>query len=149
MKTEIQKICDILTHSFKKNAWHGPAVLEVLSDIDENIVDNKINTTHSILELVGHMTAWKTFVTEKLQGNESFDVSEEMNFPTSKSLSEAVNSLRKSQEKLLQSLKQFPAERLTEVVPNRPYKFFTMIHGVIHHDLYHLGQIVLIKRIHE
>ena len=95
------------------------------------------------------MTAWKTFVTEKLQGNESFDVSEEMNFPTSKSLSEAVNSLQKSQEKLLQSLKQFPAERLTEVVPNRPYKFFTMIHGVIHHDLYHLGQIVLIKRIHE
>ena len=124
-------------------------MLEVLRDIDEGIVNKKINTTHSILELVGHMTVWRTFVTERLLGGKNFEVTDEMNFPTPASWPEALDALLISQEKLLQSLEQFPTQLLSEVVPNRPYKFFTMIHGIIHHDLYHLGQIVLIKRIHE
>jgi uncharacterized damage-inducible protein DinB len=149
MKTDIQKLCNILKYSFEKNAWHGPAVMEVLNDIDESIVSKKIGATHSILELVGHMTVWRTFVTEELLGNSGFRVSDEMNFATPESWPKAIHTLLDSQEKLLQSLEQFPAERLSEIVPNRPYKFFTMINGIIHHDLYHLGQIVLIKRIHE
>jgi len=149
VKTEVQKICDILKHSFEKNAWHGPAVMEVLIGIDEGIVHKKINDTHSIFELVGHMTSWRTFVTEKLIGNEGFEVTDATNFPVLINWPQALNSLQESQSKLLQALEQFPSERLHEVVPNRPYKIFTMVHGIIHHDLYHLGQIVLIKRIHQ
>ena len=149
MKTDVQKLCNILKHSFEKNAWHGPAVMEVLNDIDESIVNKKIGATHSILELVGHMTVWRTFVTERLLGHENFEVTDEMNFSPPESWAKALDALLISQGKLLESLKQFPSERLSEIVPNRPYKFFTMINGIIHHDLYHLGQIVLIKRIHE
>lgn len=149
MKTETQKICDILRHSFEKNAWHGPAVMEVLMDMDESIVHEKLKTTHSIIELVGHMTSWRVFVTERLLGNEGFEVTDTLNFPVITDWLQALDSLRDSQTKLLQALEQFPSERLHEVVPNRPYKFFTMVHGIIHHDLYHLGQIVLLKRINE
>lgn len=148
MKTEIQKISDILRHSFEKNAWHGPTVMEVLMSMDERMVNKKIKTTHSIIELVGHMTSWRIFVTERLLGNEGFEVNDELNFPVSESWLKTVNALMESQQKLLHALEQFPADRLHEVVPNRPYKFFTMVHGIIHHDLYHLGQIVLIKKIH-
>jgi hypothetical protein len=44
-------------------------------------------------------------------------------------------------------LEKTPNEKLQEVVPGRKYKFFTMIHGIIHHDLYHTGQIVLLKKL--
>jgi uncharacterized damage-inducible protein DinB len=148
MKTEVQKLGDILRHTFEKNAWHGLAVMEVLNSMDERIVYKKFNSTHSIIELVAHMTAWRTFVIEELSGNIEYKVSEEMNFPVIKSWQEAVDGLVASQEKLLTSLEKFPDERLSEVVPNRPYKFFTILHGIVHHDLYHLGQIVLIKKIH-
>ena len=148
MKTEVQKLSDILRHTFEKNAWHGLAVMEVINSIDESIVHKKFNSTHSIIELVAHMTAWRVFVTEELSGNVNYKVSEEMNFPVVESWHEAVDGLVVSQEKLLTSLEKFPDERLSEVVPNRPYKFFTMLHGIVHHDLYHLGQIVLIKKIH-
>jgi uncharacterized damage-inducible protein DinB len=147
MKTEIQKIGDILRHTFEKNAWHGLAVMEVLNSIDEHIVHKKFNSTHSIIELVAHMTAWRTFVIEELSGNSEYKVSEEMNFPVIDTWQEAVYGLMTSQEKLLASLAKFPDERLGEVVPNRPYKFFTMLHGIVHHDLYHLGQIVMISKI--
>ncbi|MBK5278045.1 MAG: DinB family protein [Bacteroidia bacterium] len=149
MKTEIQTLCDILKHSFEKNAWHGPAVLEALSDIDEKIINKKINKTHSILELVTHMTAWRTYVINMLLGNDGFEISDEMNFQSEISWSHAIADLKESQVKLLIALESFPIENLHVLVPNRPYKFFTMLHGIIHHDLYHVGQIVLIKRIHE
>lgn len=123
--------------------------MEVLMDIDASIVYKKINTTHSIIELVGHMTFWRRLVTESLLGNKSFEVTDSLNFPVITDWLQALDSLRDSQTKLLQALAQFPSERLHEVVPNRPYKFFTMTHGIIHHDLYHLGQIVLLKRINE
>ena len=149
MKTEVQKLGNILRHTFEKNAWHGLAVMEVLNSIDEQIVHKKFNSTHSIIELVAHMTAWRVFVTEELSGNINYKVSQEMNFPVVKSWQEAVDGLVASQEKLLAQLEKFPAERLSDVVPNKLYKFFTMLHGIVHHDLYHLGQIVLIKKIHD
>jgi hypothetical protein len=31
-------------------------------------------------------------------------------------------------------------------VPSREYSFQTMLHGIVHHELYHLGQIALLKR---
>lgn len=149
MKTEVQKLGDILRHTFEKNAWHGLAVMEVLNAIDEHIVHKKFNANHSIIELVAHMTAWRVFVTERLVGNINFDVSEEMNFPDIKSWQKAVDELVASQKKLIAALEKFSDDRLGEVVPNRSYKFFTMLHGIVHHDLYHLGQIVLIKKMHE
>ncbi len=148
MKTEVQKLGDILRHTFEKNAWHGPAVMETLNSIDESIVYKKINSTHSIIELVAHMTAWRVFVMEELSGNANYKVSEEMNFSVMESWRQTVDALVVSQEKLLTSLEKFPDERLSEVVPNRPYKFFTMLHGIVHHDLYHVGQIVLLNRMH-
>ena len=147
MKTEVQKLGDILRHTFEKNAWHGLAVMEVINSTDERIVHKKFSSTHSIIELVAHMTAWRVFVIEELSGNLNYKVSEEMNFPVVKSWQEAVDGLVASQENLLKSIEKLPDERLSEVVPNRPYKFFTMLNGIVHHDLYHLGQIVLIKKI--
>lgn len=149
MKTEVQKLGDILRHTFEKNAWHGLAVMEVLNSMDEDIVHKKFNANHSIIELVAHMTAWRVFVTERLVGNINFDVSEEMNFPHIKSWQTAVDELVASQKKLLAALEKFSDDRLGEVVPNRSYKFFAMLHGIVHHDLYHLGQIVFIKKMHE
>ena len=149
MKTEVQKLGDILRHTFEKSAWHGLAVMEVLNSIDEDIVYKKFNANHSIIELVAHMTAWRVFVTERLVGNINFDVNEEMNFPQIRSWQTAVDELVASQKKLLAALEKFSDDRLGEVVPNRSYKFFTMLHGIVHHDLYHLGQIVFIKKMHE
>lgn len=36
--------------------------------------------------------------------------------------------------------------RLDEGIPKSEYTFYTMLHGVIHHDIYHSGQIVLLKK---
>jgi uncharacterized damage-inducible protein DinB len=147
MKSEIQKIIDILSHTYEKNAWHGPSVKETLSDVSIDQIHHRIGNGNSIIELVAHMTAWRNFVIEKLKGNDSFDVTDELNFPKGKDWQLVLNELDKSQSDLISALEKTPNEKLQEVVPGRKYKFFTMIHGIIHHDLYHTGQIVLLKKL--
>lgn len=148
-KTEIQNLIDTLLHTFEKNAWHGPAVLEALEDLSAVQAEQRIGNSHSIIELIVHMTAWRNFVCEKLEGNAAFDIdTDEMNFPNIKNLKTAIQELKASQKRLLKLLEQTPVEKLEEKVPGRPFKFKVMLNGIIHHDLYHTGQIVLLKKYH-
>lgn len=145
-KTEIQLLVNTLTHTFEKNAWHGPAVAEALQGITPAMANHRVGTSHNILELVAHMTAWRNFVAEKLEGNDTFEITDDLNFPTSGHWPEVVTALYKSQERLLNILPQTPASLLDQKVPGRPYTFRIMLNGIIHHDLYHTGQIVLLKK---
>lgn len=148
MKTEKEKIRRLLERTFEKGAWHGPSVKEAIAGISQEQSHHRFLNTHSIIELVTHMTAWRTYVTKRLLGDSVYEVSDEMNFPKSSDWKKAVDDLNKSQEELLKALDSFPEERFAELVPHPSAKltFYTLLHGIIHHDLYHTGQIKLIGK---
>jgi uncharacterized damage-inducible protein DinB len=148
MKTEIEKLTSLLKRTFEKGAWHGPSVKEVLKDITAEVAERRLPNTHSIAELVAHMISWRYYVIHRLEGNNSFTVTDEMNFPKEKKWSSLLEELEESQQKLLQSVEKFPVYKLNELVPvsEQNYTFNTLINGIIHHDLYHAGQIMLIKK---
>jgi uncharacterized damage-inducible protein DinB len=95
-----------------------------------------------------HMTAWRIFVIKKLEGDQEYKVAEEMNFPSSNNWSEALQALDDSQAALLQALESFDNARLYEIVRHSSYNYsyYTLLHGLIHHDLYHAGQIALTRK---
>ncbi len=148
MTMETQNIASLLQKAFVKNAWHGPSVLEVLNTITAEQSTTRIGTAHTIIELVSHMTAWRTFTTRKLEGDTDYKMTDALNFPSSGDWDQVVRELKESQEKLLQALERFPEEKLHEEVPHNTYHytFYTMLHGIIQHDLYHLGQIVVLTK---
>ena len=148
MERELKHLVKMLQHTFEKNAWHGPAVKEVLENVTESDAQKRLPDSHSIIELVAHMAAWRIFVVKKLQGNIEYKVTDEMNFPTPTEWSKTVVELDESQARLLEALKGFDSSKLYDPVPHGSYNynFYTLLHGIIHHDLYHTGQIALIKK---
>jgi uncharacterized damage-inducible protein DinB len=146
MKSEIQKIIDIVSHTFEKNAWHGPAVKEILASLKPEHANLRVGTSHSVEELIRHMAAWRGFAVKKLEGDQEFDLTDEQNFPAARNLNEAIELLEQSQQTLIKVLERTSDDVLDQGVPGRPYKYFTMLHGIIHHDLYHAGQIILILK---
>lgn len=148
MSTETQNIVSLLISTFEKNAWHGPSVKEVLGEIPAEHASKKIDGSHSIIELVAHMTAWRKFVLRRLEGDDHYNVEEHMNFPIATDWSKALQNLYQTQGELIAVLKTFPGTRLSEVVPHGAYRYtyYTLLHGIIHHDVYHIGQISLIKK---
>jgi uncharacterized damage-inducible protein DinB len=148
MENEIQKILSLLASTFEKNPWYGPSLKEVLSDIKPEQAFKKLEGTHTIIEIVAHMTAWRTFVIRKLEGDEHYSVEGHMNFPSVSDWSKVQQDLFESQAKLISALQNFPGTRLSEVVSHDSYRYtyYALLHGIIHHDVYHTGQISLIKK---
>ncbi len=140
-----------LTETFTGPAWHGPAIMEILPNIPLSKSLNRIGEGNNIAELVFHLTAWRTFAVEKLKGNASFDVTDEANFTRFQDISpdqwmQLVNNLQNTQNELLALLDSFSDEQLHDPVPGRSHDFFHLLTGVVQHDLYHLGQIVLLSK---
>lgn len=148
MKSEIEKLLRLLNRTYTSGAWHGPSVKEALKDIDEKVAEKRFPNTHSIIELVAHMTAWRRFVLAKLKGELDYTVPDEANFPTTNNWAQVLQELEESQMKLLHTIEGLPESKLSELVPHPIYKYtyYTMLHGIIQHDLYHTGQIMLIKK---
>lgn len=148
MSSEIQHILALLKSTFEKKAWYGPPVKVVLKDITPIQSTHRINNTHSIIELVAHMTAWRVFAVKKLEGDLEYTVTDEMNFPIPPDWDTTRKALYDSQAKLEEAIRRFDPALLHQPVPNSSfgYTFFTLLNGIIHHDTYHIGQIVLIKK---
>jgi uncharacterized damage-inducible protein DinB len=145
---EIENILSLFSSVFEKNAWYGPSVKEVLNDVRAEHASLRIKNTHSIIELVAHMTSWRTFVIKRLEGDNEFSVTDELNFPAVSDWAQAVRDLYEGHEKLIALLRIFPPVKLFEIVPHASYRytFYTLLQGIIHHDIYHIGQISLIKK---
>lgn len=139
-----EEISQNLIDIYNGDAWHGPNIMLVVSKIDVSKKDARIGNGHSVIELVMHMVAWRKFVTERLNGNNDFDISDENNFPLESNWQKAISELERSQNVLLEAISQFDPSRLDQTVPTRKDSFRKVLQGIIHHDLYHLGQITMI-----
>ena len=125
---------------------------EVLDQISLEMATQNTGDSHNIAELVHHIYAWRKYAIEHLEGNAAFEVADELNFVKYEAVStEDWIHLRKqlsdSQETLLTHLQKLSDEDLAKMVPRRKFDFEVLLNGVIHHDVYHLGQLVMLKNL--
>src|SRR5689334_22581059 len=65
----IERILDQLNRAYGGEAWHGPALRELLEDVTEDeATSHPIEGAHSILEVVTHVRAWMDVAVERLAG---------------------------------------------------------------------------------
>jgi uncharacterized damage-inducible protein DinB len=152
--SETARIADQLRRAFEGEAWHGDSVLELLADVDAKAAAaHPIKNAHSIWELVLHVAAWDDAVRRRA-GGKAVRVSAQQNFPPVTDTSEAawrkaVEHLKHTHDELVKAVAAFPDFRLREQVPGKSAKyhnFFYMFSGIVQHELYHAGQIALLKK---
>jgi uncharacterized damage-inducible protein DinB len=147
---EIKRIDEQLRRAFEGPAWHGPSLHELLADVTaEQAAARPLTGTHSIWELVLHVAAAKDLVRRRLAG-ERAELSSEEDWPAVTTTSEAawqesLASLRRAQTELQQTMAHVVDADLEGTVPGKDHSVYIMLHGLIQHDLYHAGQIALLK----
>jgi uncharacterized damage-inducible protein DinB len=152
--SETARIADQLRRAFSGGAWHGDSLLEILDGVTAAQASaHPVPHAHSIWELVLHIAAWDSAVLRRMNG-EAVTLSDEQNFPPARDTSEiawrrAVEHAQQVHEELVHAVSEFPDERLNDRVPGKKeayYTFYYMLHGVTQHELYHAGQIALLKK---
>jgi uncharacterized damage-inducible protein DinB len=148
---EAERLADQLQRAVEGPAWHGPALFELLGSVDAaEAVQRQLTGRHSIWEIVAHLIVWHHVPLRRLQG-EAVDPIPEEDWPAVPDAGDALwsstrDALRQSYRALHDAIRSFPDERLGETVPGKPYSLYVMLHGVVQHDLYHAGQIALLKQ---
>ncbi len=152
MATEITRLEEQLKRALEGEAWHGPSVLELLAGVSaRHAACHPIPGAHSIWEIVLHIGSDYDLVLRRLAGDgRQFSAAEDWPAcppPTEENWRQAVQVLTLLNGKLRQALRDFPSERLDDpLVPEVPYTAYTQFTGVTQHNLYHAGQIALLKR---
>lgn len=142
-----------LTACFEGPAWHGPAVLEVLDGVTaEQAAAHAIAGAHSIWELVLHLSGTYRLVLRRLDGDPR-QLSPDEDWPALPEPIEAewqasVTTLRTLNARLRERVRDRAAtlDADAPLIPEPAYTAFTQIVGMTQHDLYHAGQMALLRR---
>jgi uncharacterized damage-inducible protein DinB len=150
---ETERLALQLEHSVKGGAWHGPALLEVLGGMSPTQAATKpVSGWKSTWQLVLHIVVWQGVVLRRLSGDAAeFEIGGPDDWPPAPAPSDAtwratLDRLLTSTTALVAAVRALPEERLDEPILPKYSTCYHHLHGVVQHNLYHTGQIVVLKR---
>ncbi len=155
---ETERIVDQLERAYDGDAWSGPNLLEALKDVTaEQAARHPIEGAHSIWEIVLHVAAWMDAMRERMTGEyvrlPADGDWQEVTDASDAAWREAVEKLESKQRALIDAVKNLHDEQLEEQIGTRRDKAmgagvsrYVSLHGVVQHNFYHAGQIVLLKK---
>jgi len=151
--SEITRIADQLHRAYEGPAWHGPALAETLAGVTwKTAAQRALAHSHTIWEIVLHLTVWMSVVTRRLEGAEIRTLPPDQDWPAMPEASEsawqsALERLAAAQRNLETVVSRLTDERLDDsILGSVPYSIYTILHGAVQHNLYHAGQIALLKK---
>jgi len=153
--TEVDRIRDQFRRAFEGEAWHGAAVLELLEGVTaEQAAAHPIPGAHSIWELTLHIAAWEEACRRRLQGDPARLSDEEDWRPIYDTSEQAWENAKQylvdTHRELMEAIAHLDETRLNEpIIVDSTTPFSTVyvtLHGGVQHDLYHAGQIAMLKK---
>ena len=145
-------ILNLLEEAFERKTWHGPNLWQSLKGVTaKQAAWRPASNRHNIWEEALHAAYWKYAVRRRLQGGKqgSFALKGSNFFPRpepGKSTEAAWQAdkalLREEHESLRKAVQSALAGSVTP-------KVYRMLWGVSFHDVYHAGQIRLLRRLME
>ena len=145
-------LLDLVDEAFDHAAWHGPTLRGSLRGVTEAQASWRPGRgRHNIRELAVHAAYWKYAVRRRIEGGKrgSFVLKGSNFFPRpepGKRNEAAWRADKNLLEREHRSLRQTVAEVLRTA---RGAKFLKQLYGVAFHDIYHAGQIRLLRRLQE
>jgi hypothetical protein len=152
MSTELERLEAQLRLAFEGEAWHGPSVMETLSGVTPAEAHaHPLPEAHGIWEIVLHLSSTYRLVLRRLQGDATpLTPSEDwpaVPEPTASHWQAAVAALQELNQQLRSAVRGFDPRRLDQpLVPQPTYTAYTQFIGLTQHDLYHAGQMALLKK---
>ena len=154
-KSQIQNIIKQLEDIQNGKIWIGTNFEKIIDSIDTSFFFTRpISNLHSVAEIISHLTIWRKETILKIKtGKGTMTDNDEKNWLNNKTLKEIgwkkiSSDYKKTQVELIDLLNGFDDDFLYEkyfdIDFRDYYNYEFVIIGMIHHDLYHLGQLGLI-----
>jgi DinB superfamily len=148
--TELRSILALVDEAFDARAWHGPTLRRAVSGVTPaQAAWRPAPGRHNIVELAAHAAYWKHEVRRRLRGGrrEPFPLNGHNWVAVPDGSWDSVVRLLVDEHKALRAtIARMSPRDLARRVRGRDTAAFT-IRGIAAHDLYHAGQIQLLRRL--
>src|ERR1700704_2513245 len=119
--TEVERIVDQMNRAFAGEAWHGPAVTEILQDVTaQQAAARPLDGSHSIWEIVLHISAWQRAGRRRLEGERAQlpDAEDwpEVTHTNDQAWGKAKEALRQAHENLISAVVKLDKTRLDQPI---------------------------------
>ena len=148
--SNIRLLSQILDQGYSRKAWHGPNLRQALRGLSaKNVAWRPAPGRHNIWEVTVHAAYWKYVVRRKLRGDKrgSFAL-KGSNWFTRPAHSKADEKAWRADLALLDQEHRMLLEAVAGMAAGKARKIPShFIFGVAFHDVYHAGQIRLLRRL--
>lgn len=148
---EAEVLIEQIRSTYNGNAWHGASIMNALKEVDHKEASLKpLSSRHTIWELVDHISAWLEVPVKIYREKKDYhDLPLEENWkPMGSTQEDWINTtkrLEKAIEDFVSVVEKMPLEDFDENVPNHDFNYRKLFYGALNHNLYHLGQISILK----
>ncbi len=157
MDPEINLLLSIIDEAYEKKAWHGPNLRGSLKGVTARTAAwRPARGRHNIWEIVIHAAYWKYAVRRRLLGEKrgSFPLKGSNWIACASSGNEVewkkeLMLLHEVHRAMREAVAGLQKKDLYVQAPGSKVTNVRTIYGIAAHDLYHAGQIQLLKRLHQ
>ncbi|WP_281232324.1 DinB family protein [Flavobacterium gelatinilyticum] len=149
--SENKRISALYQSIYNGNPWLEVNLADTLKNVNAEQAYRKINPNlNTIWEIVNHLIQWRRNILQRMQGETI--ITPDHNYfvpvldPSEAAWEQSLQTLAKTQEAWNTFFEDFDDADLTKIYVNNGHTYYEHIHGIIQHDVYHLGQIVILKK---
>ena len=149
--TEIQRISKLFQDLYNGSPWLEVNLADTLKKITAEEAAKKIFPNwNSVWEITNHIISWRLNVLQRVQGQAL--VTPEDNYivaiadTSTRAWNQTLMNLEDSQQKWLLLLTCFSEADLEKKYAANDMSFYEHILGILQHDAYHLGQMVIMAK---
>ena len=153
-KDELQALLRAMEEAFERKAWHEPNLRGAIRGLSAaDAAWRPADDRHSIWELVVHTAYWKYAVRRRLVGDKRGSFASKgsnwfsrPNLPSEAGWRDDVALLVAEHRQLMEAAAAVDPRRLHTASRGSRVSPATLLRGIAFHDVYHAGQIQLLKR---
>jgi uncharacterized damage-inducible protein DinB len=150
-----QPLLDALDEAYDRRSWHGTNLRGSIRGLTRAVASWRPSAgRHNIWELVVHAAYWKYAVRRRLTGDKrgSFPLRGSNWWTRPEDDSDAawkrdIMLLASEHVALREAVAALEPTTLTRKAPGSSFTYAALVRGAAAHDLYHAGQIQLLKRL--
>ena len=149
---ETQRLKQEFSQLYNGDPWIDVTLKQTLHEISAEKAFKKIaEGRNSIWQILNHIIEWRRMILKRLSGT-IVPVPED-NFirkikdPSEEAWQRTLQDLEETQQEWLLFFDGLKDEDLEKTYPGNGQRFYYLIQGIIQHDAYHLGQIVLLSKL--
>ncbi len=150
---DISKVNKLIKDHYNGNPWIDTTIAATLKQLTAKQAAVKIGELNSIWQIVNHMIMWRTAliarVMDKPISHPDNNYIEEIKDTSAATWKQTIKRFERSQKDITSFLGSSEDELLDKVSPSSGYSYYELVMSIVIHDSYHLGQIVLIKKMME